>query len=200
MNKTYTIYRAYHKDSNRSYIGFDSSWPKRKYAHKQKTKSKNKQHFHNAIVKYGWENFEWEVLYSSSSREDCLEKEKFYIEEYNSMNNGFNMTLGGEGIVGWKHDEKTKLKIGQSNTGKIMSDDSRRLMSEKKVGKSSPNKGKTFSEEHRKKLSLSKQGKSRDDETKRKISSKLKGRVSPNKGNRYKLQKFYEEDDARKAE
>lgn len=51
---------------------------------------------HQAIQKYGKENFSFEVL------EECDQsllnvKEIYYIEKYNSYYNGYNMTLGGEG-------------------------------------------------------------------------------------------------------
>lgn len=47
-----------------------------------------------AIFKYGKENFSVEIL------EYCLieeldERERFYINYYNSYNNGYNLTKGG---------------------------------------------------------------------------------------------------------
>jgi group I intron endonuclease len=48
------------------------------------------------MQKYGLDNFDFEIL------EECLisqldEKEKFYIKEYNSFFEGYNLTLGGDG-------------------------------------------------------------------------------------------------------
>ena len=194
MIKMYTIYRAFHKDTGKSYVGFDSAWPKRKYAHKHKSKTDDYQYFHNAIRKYGWESFDWEVLYSSEDKEHCLLMEKHFIREYNCFGNGFNLTLGGEGTFGWIHTDETKLKISTSNKGKKLSDEHKKLLSEKHKGKISPNKGRKFSEETKLKMSASKLGKKRDEETKKKIAEKLLGRVSPNKGKKRKKQEKQDEE------
>jgi hypothetical protein len=49
--------------------------------------------------------------------------EKFFITDYNSFinsenSNGYNMTLGGDGMLGFKHNKSSKNKISQS-CGKI---------------------------------------------------------------------------------
>lgn len=178
----YTIYRAYHIDTGRSYVGFDSSWPNRKDAHRKKMHSPNRQYFHNALLKHGWEKFEWEILYQSSDRGECLSMEKSFIEKFNSLHEGFNLTEGGEGTCGWHHTEDSKKKIRKSQIGKTVTEETKRKQSAARMGKPSPNKGKKFSDEHKRKLAKSKLGKSRSADTKRKISEKLKGRPSPNKG------------------
>lgn len=58
--KIYTIYKATNLITNKCYIGFDSCWPNRIKTHKN---SKKKYKFQRAAVKYGWESFEWEILY-----------------------------------------------------------------------------------------------------------------------------------------
>jgi hypothetical protein len=54
--------------------------------------------------------------------------------------------------------------------------------SESLKGKPSSNKGKTFSEEHRRKISLSNKGKKHTLESRQKMSQALKGKPSPRKG------------------
>jgi group I intron endonuclease len=115
----YSIYKAVNKVTNKCYIGFDSSWPKRKKAHLHNHKRYNTK-FHNSIKKYGWDNFEWEVIYQSKDREHCLNiMEPYFIEQYNSLNMGYNMTFGGEALMlDRKHSENAKNKMSKSHTGK----------------------------------------------------------------------------------
>ena len=62
--------------------------------------------FHTAIRKYGAENIRWEIIDVATSWEDLCELERKYIAEYDSKNNGYNMTLGGEGTYGLKYDSE----------------------------------------------------------------------------------------------
>lgn len=110
------VYKATNKINNTIYIGFDGAWPRRKTAHKTKSKNGSKLYFHCAIRKYGWGNFEWEVL-----KEDAtLKDEKRFILEYNAnvKGIGYNQTEGGEGATGYKHSDENKKKIGQAGIGR----------------------------------------------------------------------------------
>lgn len=94
---------------------------------KKNSMSNNK--FANAILKYGIDNFLISLLFECDNKEEALNKEIFYIKEYDSVKNGYNSSKGGEvgGIsgkhadfsgsknpfYGKKHSEETKLKIAQ---------------------------------------------------------------------------------------
>lgn len=54
---------------------------------------------HNAIRKYGLENFNFQVLEDNILEDELNKKEKEYIEKYNSLShdNGYNVTTGGDG-------------------------------------------------------------------------------------------------------
>jgi len=109
----YTIYRATNLLNNKNYIGFDSHWPKRKLEHKSAAKrdiSYNK--FYNAIKKYGWENFEWEIVYQSKDGHHCLnEMEPFFITKFNSLAAGYNSSFGGESGLGNKWWNNGKCQV-----------------------------------------------------------------------------------------
>ena len=96
----YTIYKATCINTNISYIGFDSHWPKRKGEHKTAAKYNTKNNkFYNAINKHGWDTFIWSVVYQSLEYDHCLNTmEPYFIQEFNSKHNGYNSTHGGEGI------------------------------------------------------------------------------------------------------
>lgn len=115
----YTIYKATNKVNGKSYIGFDSKWPRRQIVHKCCAGRGDTQKFYHAIRKYGFENFEWEVLEQSEDREFLLnERESYYIDYYDSIKSGYNTTKGGEANKGWKPSEETRRKISEANKGK----------------------------------------------------------------------------------
>jgi hypothetical protein len=102
-----------------SYIGFDSRWPSRKSKHLKTLiheKSKDLQYdstFHRAIRKYGKDAFIWKILFQSNSNISAGNiilntYEPHFISEYDTFNNGYNMTTGGEGIVGLKRSKTFK--------------------------------------------------------------------------------------------
>lgn len=102
----YTIYKATNIINGKSYIGFDSNFPERRREHKNLTKKSDiNTIFHKAIIKYGWDNFDWEILYQSYDRDHTLNTmENHFIIEHNTYagypNGGYNLTLGGEGTFG----------------------------------------------------------------------------------------------------
>ena len=56
--------------------------------------------FHNAIRKYGKENFTKEIIDTAETLEELKQKEIFYIEHYRSLDPeiGYNSKPGGEGV------------------------------------------------------------------------------------------------------
>jgi group I intron endonuclease len=97
MSTIYSIYKATNILTDKSYIGFDSHWPNRQKSHKRNSQKLNSNIiFYNAIRKYGWDNFTWEVLYQSYDENYTLNvMEPYFIKENNSLNDGYNMTIGG---------------------------------------------------------------------------------------------------------
>jgi group I intron endonuclease len=184
----FCIYKAKNLLNNKIYIGFATSFIKRKSQHKtQALKGKCDFAFHKAIRKYGWDNFEWEIIFESWDKEYCSEiMEPYFIKEYNSFGNtGYNMTKGGGGAKGVKRSPLTKeqkqliserTKEGISN----MSDNDKERLSDMK---------RNISEETRKKMSNAKKGiessfknKKHSKETKDKMSEFKKGKEPWNKG------------------
>jgi group I intron endonuclease len=109
-----TIYEATCTINGKKYIGFSTNFKKRKNIHKRLAEEGNQQVFYIAIRKYGWDNFEWKILYQSWDKQHCKNiMENYFIVEHRTYLgfedcNGYNMTLGGDGTVGHKHTEEYK--------------------------------------------------------------------------------------------
>ena len=86
-----------------SYIGKTSRTFKTRYEEHQRDFLKYIKNnettipFYNALKKYGWDNFAHEIIEKDIPNDKIDEKEKYYIHYYDTYNNGYNATLGGDG-------------------------------------------------------------------------------------------------------
>lgn len=83
---------------------------------------------HKAFDKYGKENFKSEILCECDSNAELNEKEKYYIEMFNAIEDSkfYNIANGGQGgdlNSGRKRSEEFKRKISNANTGKVRSEE-----------------------------------------------------------------------------
>ena len=53
--------------------------------------------FYKAILKYGWDNIEHEILHSNCSEEEAKSLEVSLIAYYKELGLSYNMTIGGDG-------------------------------------------------------------------------------------------------------
>lgn len=91
------IYKITNKINNKVYIGQTvQSLSVRYNQHLKCLQHGDTRELYCAMRKYGLENFEPSVICSVSSLQELNELESFYIKKYDSYNNGYNMTLGGE--------------------------------------------------------------------------------------------------------
>jgi group I intron endonuclease len=95
--KSAIIYKATSRSTHKSYIGYTTvSLSKRKSHHKCRAITQlSNSHFHRAIRLYGFEDFEWEILYESWDKEHCLNLENTFIQIFDTEQNGYNSTEGG---------------------------------------------------------------------------------------------------------
>lgn len=144
---------------NKVYIGITSQDSSERW---RKGEGYRSQMFYKAIQKYGWGNIKHEILFENLTKEEAEQKEIELIHRYksNHKNYGYNIENGGNSIG--KHSEETKKKIGMKNKGKIVSEESRMLMSRNHadVSKSkNPFWGKHFTDEQKQKLKENHKGK-----------------------------------------
>ena len=110
--------------------------------------------FHRALRKYGLENWVYCVLEDNILRANLNMREMYWVEEFDSFYNGYNLTAGGghtifseevkEKLKGKHLSEETRKKLSESHKGKRMSEETRKRMSESHKGKPS-NKSKKVS-------------------------------------------------------
>ena len=101
------IYKITNKLNNHSYIGLSTHIEDRWDYHRNPYNWKRENHktLYKAIIKYGIENFDFEIL-EECQPEDLGNKEKFYIDKYDTYYNGYNMTAGGEDNKGESHPRR----------------------------------------------------------------------------------------------
>lgn len=98
------IYKITNLLNQKSYIGKSSDIEKRWKYHKIRyndAKEYNKP-LYRAFRKYGLNNFSFEIIeeIKTDYEKQCDEKERYWIEYYNSYGaNGYNETLGGDGGI-----------------------------------------------------------------------------------------------------
>lgn len=114
----FTVYCITNNINFKSYIGFTSKTSENRWKeHIRLSANGSNTHLHNAIRKYGQNNFVLTTLAIVSNERDakCLEKQ--FICKYDTFNCGYNLTLGGDGTCGYKHTTEAKIKIGLASLG-----------------------------------------------------------------------------------
>ena len=131
------IYTATNKVNGKMYVGQTvGSLGHRKGQHVSDTKlHRDGCHFHNAIRKYGIDNFKWKTLHRCNNIDLLNQLEIFYIGYYNTFDNGYNLTEGGCGQSGFKHSVETKNKISVARKGMKFSTEHKRKISVARKGK-----------------------------------------------------------------
>ena len=142
------IYCIQNEIDGKRYIGRSANVSKRWREHKallRKGKHHNK-HLQHAWNCYGEGSFHFEVL-EYANPDKLGELEIAYISKYKTFGeNGYNFTMGGDGgLLGMVISEDTRRKISEANKGKHHTP-------EEKAKTSKALKGRTFSDEHKRKI------------------------------------------------
>jgi group I intron endonuclease len=177
------VYEIRNKINNKIYVGKYSKCNTNSEFQKTKYWGSGK-YIKNAIQKYGIENFERNVIVENiSDSNEWNNLEVLWVKNKNSKYpNGYNLTDGGDGNLGWHPSEETKRKqrkphlsmqgkplpeihrkkISDSGKGKhFASEETKRKMRENHAdfsGEKHHNYGKPMSEEQKEKIKLSLKG------------------------------------------
>lgn len=98
-SNNWTVYVHINKDNKKCYVGITGRNPEERWG-KNGIEYKNKcHHFWNAIQKYGWDNFDHEIIASNLTKKEAEQMEIILIEKLNSRNKeyGYNISKGGTG-------------------------------------------------------------------------------------------------------
>lgn len=165
------IYRFYNIKNGKSYIGRSNNL-RHRYTEHINLLRKGKEpcvKLNRAWLKHGEDCFEYEIV-CLCNEDELNEMEIKYIEKYNSFKKGYNCTKGGDGISGYKHTERAKIKIGEASRG-------HKVNPETKIKMSEWQRGKRLSENHKEALCHA-----WTDERKNSMSLSRSGTLNPNYG------------------
>ena len=134
----YYVYQHINKINDKRYIGITKQNPESRWG-VDGVNYKSSPYFYAAIQKYGWDNFEHEILFDNFTREEACAKEIELIAYFSTQDKryGYNIMEGGsaptipeeirkvmsEKMQGNKNglghpcSEEKKQKIGQSKQG-----------------------------------------------------------------------------------
>ena len=109
MEKEYIVYKHTNKINGKVYIGQTCQDPEKRWR-LNGVGYKDSPKFWNAIQKYGWDNFEHEIIEEKLNSKQADEREVYWIAYYDTYNNdekGYNMTPGGSNYMRklWQNEE-----------------------------------------------------------------------------------------------
>ena len=175
------IYMWTNKITGDIYIGQSSnlSLRFRNYFNISYLKSKENYIISRALIKYGYSNFSLTIL-EICNKSKLLEREQYYLD---NLGPKYNILKIAGSSSGYTLLEETKAKISKSLKGvyigeksywfgKIMSEETKNLMSSKKMGELNNFYGKTHSEETKELMSKKALGRKHSEYTKLKMSTK----------------------------
>lgn len=182
------IYEIFCMENEKTYIGRSVNLKIRAQRHFNSLRINKhiNKHLQNSFNKYGESSFIFSIIeYLPRNNRVLNNREKYWIIQFDSKNQGFNYTKGGDGILGFKHTEETRKKISKNSTkhnkGKIFSKEIRKKMSRSHKGKIPYNKGISMKESQKVKISNTKKGIPVHTEEEKNIRSKhWMGNKNPN--------------------
>lgn len=136
-NGTHCVYVHTNKINGKVYVGQTVYGDNPNSRWRNGTGYVHSPYFYNAIQKYGWDNFEHEIIASNLTKEEADNFERLLIVTMNTFNNkfGYNMTLGGEGSSGRHPTEETRRKTSEALKGIKRSDETKAKIGRASLGR-----------------------------------------------------------------
>ena len=115
------IYKILNKNNHKVYIGSSKNLDKRLYLHKHTLKKGThyNTHLQNAYIKYGVNDFSFEIIEIVNDLDKLIEREQFWIDFYNASNpdTGYNIRKIADSNLGVKRSEEFKLNLSKIHKG-----------------------------------------------------------------------------------
>lgn len=134
------IYCYINKDTNQVvYVGKDTNINENKRYKSHLHKSQRNQQPFNQVLQNNPQKYEYKVLKKGIFSDALLNAlEIIYIKRYGTYENrkghgksyGFNFTIGGDGVTGFKHSKETRKQISKSLSGITRSKETRQKISQ----------------------------------------------------------------------
>lgn len=199
MENNTGIYMIKNLINGKVYVGSAVNFITRFISHRSEL-NRNVHHsikLQRAWNKYAADSFGFYAI-QYCEKQDLIINEQYWIDFFDSFNNGYNCRPKAENWLGKNHTKESKEKnrlahLGKkqsketiekranSNRGQKRNEETKKKMGLSKIG-NTYFLGKKLTEEHRQKLIKSNTGKIMSDETKLKISASKKGTTPWNKG------------------
>ncbi len=164
------------KEKGWSYVGSTMNEKTRRYSwNNHGNKSYGGEKINDAREKFGIENFAYEVLEEicdvdeNDLQKKLDEREAYYVQRFDSFQNGYNTSKGGTGNKGVNFSQTHRNNIGKASKGRKHTEDTKKRIGAKL-------KGHSVSDDTRQKISEGNKGKKRTDEQKQAESERLKGK------------------------
>lgn len=185
IDKLFCVYCHTLKKDGRKYIGITSQKPRKRWSYGAGYEART--YIGKAIRKYGWDEFEHDILFEGLAEKEAKAKERELIALYDTRNpkKGFNLTDGGDGVCGYTPTPEVIEKLRISHLGICPSAESRKRLSASLKEYYKAHKGPTLTRERslamvkaREGLAVWNKGKHLSDETKKKLRDANLGKIA----------------------
>lgn len=176
----FTVYCHINKINGKRYVGITGRDVRKRWLNGKGYQGSI--HFNNAINKYGWDNFEHQIIAENLTKTEAEEMEIKLIKELKTQDAryGYNVADGGN-----LSSKEINQRISDTLRGHTVSESTKEKISKKLIGRKIPQdivqkavekrRGRHLTEEQKRKISESEKGKIVSDETKEKLRIKAKG-------------------------
>ena len=112
---SYLVYCHINKINGKKYIGITKRSPEIRWGNGKNYKGCLK--FNCAIEKYGWNNFDHEIIASGLNKQEAENFEKLLIDKLHTTESafGYNISFGGTVMENRKHTEESKKKMSENH-------------------------------------------------------------------------------------
>ena len=134
-SRNYTVY-IHTSPSSKHYVGITCLTTNQRWRSDGSGYKRN-GYFWKAICRWGWENITHRIIAEGLSEEAAKQIEIDFIRVLDTKNpsRGYNLTLGGDGSMGYHHSDAAKHKMRIGHLGMTCSKETRDKMSRAKIGK-----------------------------------------------------------------
>lgn len=115
QNNNWTVYIHICKINKKSYVGITSKPPCVRWKNGEGYKT---QAFYRAIQKYGWDNFIHKIIATNLTEQEAKQMEILLIDKMKTLitQNGYNVSLGGDGFNGIKEKSNKAARVKKSKS------------------------------------------------------------------------------------